>query len=394
MALLWTDKYKPEKVNEIVAQHKAIGEVLKYLESWKRGKALFLYGPPGVGKTLIIETIAKERNGFLMRLNASDSRSAENIKSSLTVISRQKPLFYKKSIILVDEVDGLSGHQDRGAIKSLIEIIKNSKCPMVLIANDPWSTKLKSLRNYCTMIKFFKIPTPSVQKRLREILYKEGIKADDSVLKSLSRWSQGDLRSAILDIQIVSEGKDRIKESDLEALGYREREIDIFNLLNIIFNSRSISSARKAIDSCDKDPDEIFWWIENNIVHQYKSPTKIAEAFDLLSEADIFRRWVSKQQNWRFKGYMIDLLSGISSIEKDNHAFVQYKPPKKIIMMGATKEMRTDLKEIYKKLSAYLHVSAKVIKEEYVPYLKFFAKVSDRSGLEIEKSEIKMLNRE
>jgi replication factor C subunit 1 len=41
----------------------------------------------------------------------------------------------KKSVIIMDEVDGLGG-SDRGGIAAIIQIIKKTKTPVICICND------------------------------------------------------------------------------------------------------------------------------------------------------------------------------------------------------------------------------------------------------------------
>jgi replication factor C subunit 1 len=50
----------------------------------------------------------------------------------------------KKFIVVMDEVDGMTG-SDRGGIAALIECIKSTRVPIVCICNDNDSTKLRSL---------------------------------------------------------------------------------------------------------------------------------------------------------------------------------------------------------------------------------------------------------
>lgn len=46
-----------------------------------------------------------------------------------------KKVTTKKSVIIMDEVDGV-GAGDRGGIKALIDIIKVTKTPIICICND------------------------------------------------------------------------------------------------------------------------------------------------------------------------------------------------------------------------------------------------------------------
>lgn len=393
---LWVEKYKPKTSKEILSQGSAVNEVASWLAQWKLGKALFLTGPPGTGKTIIAEVMAKERGWMLAQVNASDERNAEAIETSLTEVSKNLPLFHSGKIILIDEVDGISSG-DRGGIAAIVKIVKESRFPIIITANDPYLPKLQPLRACSNMVKLSKIDVRSVEKRLKEICEKEGIKADGDVLKNLARWSSGDMRSAINDLQMMCEGKKMISESDFDALGFRERETNIFSVLPTVFRSKNINAARNAIQNCDKDPDEVFWWVENNIPQEFVESEALANAYDILSKADLFRQRVSEQQNWRFRMHMIDMLAGISLAGESSHAYIQYRPPDRFALLARLKFKKAEMKSIYSKLSSYTHSPEKVVKNDYLPYLKIILSglsgLSEKSkpdgiGIELTKEEI------
>ena len=391
----WVEKYKPKDLSGVIGQDKALKEVLEWFKNWKPGKGLFIYGPPGVGKTLTIELIAKEKNYQLLQLNASDSRNAKQIEYILGDSSRQKSLFHSGKIILIDEVDGLSP-QDRGAANAIIKIIKESKFSVVLIANDPWQTKLSSLRNYCKSVKFGNIHTLSIEKKLKEICEKEGIEVKGNVLRNLARWSQGDLRSAILDLQTACGNKKTLENKDLEILGYRERESSIFNVMQVLFHSRNINAGEKAIGEADKTPEEVFWWVENNIPLQF-TKKDLPKVYDLLSRADIFLSRVSIQQNWRFRKYMIDIISGLSAFKTESkHGFIPYQPPKRFLELAKTKQKREILNNLCKRIGLKVHASSKIVMREYLPYLKIIINKNKGDKIikefEISEDELKIIS--
>jgi replication factor C large subunit len=392
---LWVDKHKPKTVSGISGQGKAKRGILDFMDSWRQGQGGFLHGPPGVGKTLMVEALASERGLSILRLNASDSRNASQIEERLLSASQSADIFGSGRLILIDEVDGISG-RERGAVGSIVKIIKGSRFPVFLIANDPWKSKLAPLRKVCKVIGFSKIMSPSIEKRMKDILGSEGIGYDESALKSLARFSQGDMRSAISDLQMVSHGRKILKEGDLSILGYREREGSIFTTLPVIFHSRNISAARKSIFGMDKDPDEIFWWIESN-VHQELVPGKLSDAYDLLSRADIMRQRVRVQQNWRFKAFMTDLMSGISLVKGDTHRPPGYRPyqqPTRIIMMGRSRTRRAIINELSEKIGGFTHSSKRTVKKDYLPFLRIILRGKSQEsaqGLELEKEEANLI---
>jgi len=390
---LWTEKYKPKTVKEIVGQNAAVMEIAGWLNSWKPGKALLLTGPPGSGKNVIAELMAKERGWLLNQINASDERNSEAIERNLYEASKNLPLFHKSKIILIDEADGMSSG-DRGGIQAVVKIIKDSRFPVMLTSNEAYNPKLQPLRSYCKVVKLSKIDYRSIERRLREICEKEEIAIEGDVLKNLARWSSGDLRSAITDLQMMSEGKKEIKAEDLESLGFRERETNIFSVLPTVFRSKNINAARKAIQGCDKDPDEIFWWIENNVYQEFADPESLANAFEILSKADLFRQKVAEQQNWRFRMHMIDMLAGISLAGESSHAYIQYRPPDRFIALARLRGRKAEMGQIYAKLSSYTHSPEKIVKNYYLPYLRMILsnkKDSDNSGVELSKEEIGLI---
>ena len=369
----WTEKYAPEKLSEVVGQKKSVEKFLIWFRTWKPGKkAALLFGPAGVGKTALVEALSKERNLEIIELNASDYRTASQIKEVIGQSMKQKSLFKKSKLFLIDEIDGLAGREDRGGTAEIIKIIKESRYPIVLTANNPYDMKLRSLRSYCLLIKFGKVFYWDLIKRLDLICQKEGLKCDKDVLRQLSKRSEGDLRSAINDLESLAREKKEIKLRDLESLGFREKEISIFDVLKMIFKTKTALAAKLSIQSVDKDPDEIFWWIEQNIINEYEKPEEIARAYEMLSRADLFRQRIRIRQNWKFQKYMIDLMTaGVALSKKEMYRkFSRYEYPDKIKFLGRTKIQRKEDKERMMKLSKSLHCSTKKVRKEFLPFIK------------------------
>jgi replication factor C large subunit len=372
----WTEKYAPKKVEEVVGQKKAVDQFLSWLKSWKPGKkAALFHGPPGTGKTCLIEALGKERNLEVIEMNASDFRTAKQIREVIGQAMRQKSLFKKGKIFMIDEIDGLAS-EDRGGTGEIIKIIKESRYPIVLTANNPWDPKLRSLRTYCRLIQFGKVHYWDIVKRLQYICEKEKIKCDKDVLKGLAKKSEGDLRSAINDLETLARAKKEIKLKDLEVLGTREKEISIFDALKMIFKTKTALAAKLAIQNVDKDPQEIFWWIEQNIINEYEKPEEIARAFEMLSRADLFLQRVKRRQDWKFEKYMIDLMTaGVALAKKEMYRkFTKYQYPDKIKFLGRTKVERKEEKERLLELSKKLHCSTEKVREEFLPFLKMIGK--------------------
>ncbi len=367
----WTEKYAPQKVADVVGQKKAVDQFAIWLRSWRpRKKAALFHGPVGTGKTSLVEALGKEKNFEIIELNASDYRSASQIKEVLSQSIKQKSLFKKGKIFFIDEIDGLAGREDRGGVGEIIKIIKESQYPIILTANNPWDIKLRSLRSYCQLIQFSKVFYWDMIKRMQYICEKEKVKCDKEILRQIAKRSEGDLRSAINDLETLARDKKEITITDLESLGSREREMNIFDVLKIIFKTKTAMSAKLSIQNLDKDPDEIFLWIEQNIINEYENSNEIAKAYEMLSRADLFKNRIKIRQDWKFKKYMIDLMTaGVALAKRDMYRkFSRYQYPDRISFLGRTKTTRAENKEKLIELSKKLHCSTKKIKEEFLPF--------------------------
>lgn len=395
----FVDKYRPKNLYDFIDQKEALDQFLRWIKSWKPGgKALLIFGPPGVGKTVLIHAYASEKNLEFIEMNASDFRSASRIKDVIGQSMLQKSLFNKGKIFLFDEIDGLAGREDLGGVGEIIKIVKQSRFPVVLISNNPYDSRLRILRQYCQLVQFRKITVWDIERRLKQICEKEKIKYEGEVLRQLSKISEGDLRSAINDLETISRGRKAITREDIEILGHREREKSIFDALKMIFKTKTALAAKLSINEVDMDPEEIFWWIENNISREYEDPEEIARAFEILSKADLFRQRISSRQNWRFRAYMIDLMTGgVATAKKEMYRkFTRYEYPSKLMLLGSTKSARMKEKEIFFKLSKNLHCSTGKIRNDFLPFLKIIVKnrrMSNSlvSSMDMSKEEISLL---
>ncbi len=371
---MWVDKYKPNNLKEYIGQKDSVEIFLRWIGNWKRGKSLLFHGPPGTGKTSLIEAFAKENNYEFIEMNASDFRDKKQIGQILGQSMKQSSLFGRKKIFLIDEIDGLAGRKDLGGVGAVINIIKESSFPVVLTCNDPYSEKLRTLKEYCTLVPFKKLTVFDIEKKIKHISETEGFTIDKVLMRQFSKRSEGDLRATIIDLESMSHGKNEVKLEDLENTGYREREQSVFDALMIIFKTKSALAAKLAINNVDKDPEEIFWWIESNIANEYEDSEEIAKAYNILSKADLFRSRIRSRQNWKFLGYMIDLMTaGVATSKKEMYRkFSRYQYPSNMIVLGGSKFERKEEKEKLLGLSQQLHCSTRKVRKEFLPFLSLF----------------------
>lgn len=365
----WVEKYRPKSFAEIRGQSETIEKVRKFLEEFNPSKnskkAIILHGPPGTGKTTIAHVIGKETNSEIFELNASDLRDRKRLEEVLKPAMEQKSLTKQGKIILVDEADGISA-VDKGGLTELIELIDFSSYPLIITANDIWDKKLSPLRKKAELIQLKDIDYRTIKEVLTDILRREKNFIDDEVLTRIAVKSKGDLRAAINDLQTISKLKD-LSGVDFDE---RNREVDIFNALKVIFKGKASDETLKLFDSVKIPLDEIILWVEENIPNEYKGK-ELARAYDLLSKADIFKGRIYKQQYWRFLVYENIFLSyGISASKKQiKTGFTTYKKPTRILKIWMNNQKTAKMKSIAFKYAQYSHIGQKRAMHEF-PILK------------------------
>src|SRR3989338_8106715 len=266
------NKYKPKSLKEIIGQDNAISRLKK---SVSEKKAVLIYGISGVGKSSSVYALTYDLNYEIMEINASNYRNKDQINETVGSSSRQQSLFSKGKIILIDEIDGLN-KDDRGAIQEIINVIKDSGHPIVIVGNDIWDSKFRELRKECELIQFDKLSSLDVLKILKNILNKERKEIDEIHLRKIAVSSKGDARSAINDLELLMLSNDEISE--------RDKKETMLNALKIIFKTKNQNEILKTISLLDEDLDEILLWLEENISYEYKNEV-LRDAYDYLSKA-------------------------------------------------------------------------------------------------------------
>ena len=193
------EKYRLKKYAEVIGQDKAVLDVQTFLKEFPKKHALVLYGPAGTGKTSLVIAAAKENNMEIFELNSSDLRNRTRLEEVLKPATLQQSLFKKEKLILMDEIDGVTG-TDIGGIPELIRLVQTTKHPIIMTCNDIWQTKLSQLRSKCKLVEMKALSITQITEILQKVAITEKIKRDDSFFYKIAIKSQGDMRAALNDL--------------------------------------------------------------------------------------------------------------------------------------------------------------------------------------------------
>ncbi|CAF2618224.1 unnamed protein product [Rotaria sp. Silwood2] len=236
--LLWVDKYKPQTIKNLIGQQgekSCVQKLIVWLRDWYKHhghsdekvkakssftfnrnedpamfKAALLSGPPGIGKTTAAQLVCQHLNFEYIEKNASDQRSKKsmtNLSSDTYSVANfsNKTSSISKYVLIMDEVDGVSGNEDRGGVQELISLIKRTRIPIICICNDRQHKKIRSLANYCYDLRFHRPTIQQIRAGMLTILHRENIQnIKQETLDEIIESCNHDIRQTIHTLNLWS----------------------------------------------------------------------------------------------------------------------------------------------------------------------------------------------
>jgi len=383
----YIEKYRAKTYEEILGQDSAVAQIKSFLQQFPKKKALILHGPAGTGKTSLVHAAAHQNNLEILELNASDLRNRLKLEGTLKPATEQESLFKKGKILLMDEVDGVTG-SDRGGIPELVKIIQTTKFPIIMTCNDVWQSKLSPVRSKSKIIELKPLDIGTIILILTRVAEKEKLNRTPQYLKLIAIKSQGDIRAALNDLQSYS------LTSDLEIDTTEKRDIEenIFRILRKLFKERA--PFLELFDSSSLSLDEIFLWIEENIPKEYKNEA-LAKAYYALGQADVFRGRIYKNQHWRFLQYQNVFQSAGISFAKAMPltGFTPYERPKRVLKIWLHNQKTEKKKTIAKKYARLVHCSAKRVMRNFSLLKPILKNPKVQHQLDLSDEEVEFLKK-
>src|SRR3989442_574590 len=208
----WAEKYRAKLLDDVGGNPTAVAELRKWAAAWDKGRpdkrAVILQGDPGIGKTSAALALANETGWSAIEMNASESRNAEAIRRIATRGAVLQPFretgeFVRskeggRKLIILDEADNVFGREDKGGIGAIVEMIQETRQPVVLIANDYYALtrRSSSLKRLCKTIKFQGVHEDAMKNILRTIASKESVDVTDDVFDVIVERAGGHLPRA------------------------------------------------------------------------------------------------------------------------------------------------------------------------------------------------------
>jgi replication factor C large subunit len=387
--LLWVEKYRPKKIEDIVGNEEAKASFIEWLQNKRHNKkAVLLYGPPGVGKTALVNAAAKEYNFTIIEMNASDTRSEKAVNavakpatSYMALDNFSGTTKTKGNMLFLDEVDGVAGNEDRGGVNAIIKIVEESLVPVIMAANDPDISKLRPLKKVCLLIRFQQVRIPLIIALLQKICLLERVKAEFEAAERIAQNSRGDVRSAINDLQSLSEQNQTLTLQDTSMLSFRNKDTSMDETLRGFFAAESFAEASSLLRYSNVDYDDFLLSVSDNLPKRYTDINELAKAYDFVSQADVFRGRIGTE-SWHLLKYFYNELAKAASVNHESYKPFEFiSPPIRIITLFWTKGKRTILNGICLKIGAQCHVSKETAKNDFIPFIKVILQKKKSSSL-------------
>ncbi|OQV24394.1 Replication factor C subunit 1 [Hypsibius exemplaris] len=354
--VLWVDKYAPKTLMSVVGQHtpaSPANKLVPWLRNWhanrkkygykatasgffgqKAGgdgaefKAVLLSGPPGLGKTTTAVLACKETGFTFIHKNASDSRSKKILDNEVmggvgthSLLEFFSPsggtgagVLETKSALIMDEVDGMAGNEDRGGIAEVIQLIKNAKVPIICICNDRSSQKIRSLAGYCFDLRFHRPRLEQIRGAMMSVCAKEGIKIAPNALDAIITGAHQDMRQTLHNLYTWTISKKVITYDDAKASATLAEKDSIkvgpFEACRAMFQphsgKRPSSVVDEKMDLYFEDYSFVPLFVQQNYLNVqsriaknvYQELELISKTADSLSLSDLVDRDIRSKQQW------------------------------------------------------------------------------------------------
>lgn len=294
--LMWVEKYRPKKLNEIVGLKHIVDSIQAFLKKPKTMPHLLLAGIPGTGKTTIALCIARELFGenwktFTLELNASDERGINTVRDRIKGFSRYSRASFGNvpfALIVLDESDQMT----RPAQTALRRIMETSSrtSRFILICN--YSNKIiEPIQSRCAIFRFSKLNEKAMVEHIKNIAEKEKLLLSAKVAEKIIEYSNGDLRYAINALQTAAAyGEGEITEKTVRQVVGEASPKQVQLMLSRALSGNFVEARKTMYDLIGQygfSGTEIVRQIQRELMKvSYLTDSQKAELTNLIGEYD------------------------------------------------------------------------------------------------------------
>ena len=220
---LWTEKYRPTKLDDYVGNEHLKTKVAGYLEN-NDIPHLLLFGRAGTGKTTLAKLIVKSIDCDYMIINASDENNVEMVRTKVKNFASSMG-FKKFKVIILDEFDYMS-KEAQAILRNLMETF-SAHCRFILTCNYVEKV-IEPIQSRCQSFQIVPPTKKDVAIQMSKILKAESVEFDVKDLVPIIDASYPDIRKVINTCQLNSnKGKLKVDVQNLLENDYKLKVLEV-----------------------------------------------------------------------------------------------------------------------------------------------------------------------
>lgn len=290
---IWCEKYRPHTVKDCVLPERLKKVFQSYVDT-KTVPNLMLTGSAGVGKTTVARAMCEEIGINHLFINSSEDRGIDTLRTKIRGYASTVSLTGGRKVIILDEADYLTPEAQAGLRGAIEEFSEN--CTFIFTCNFK-SRLIDALHSRCSVVDFTLKADEKPKmalflfKRLENILKKENVNYDRSVLQQIVQKFFPDYRRTLNELQRYS------NLGDLDA-GILAQISDVRKISELagFLKNRNFADMRKwVVTNSDIEPARIYRKVYDSLYEFFK-PESIPQAVVTLAKYQYQSAFVADQE--------------------------------------------------------------------------------------------------
>ena len=249
------DKLRPKSLKDFIGQEHLVGEnkVLNKIIESKKIPNMIIYGPPGSGKTSIVNIIANECNKNFYKINGTTTNT-EQIKNIIKDTYNFNG--YDGIILYIDEIHFLSKKQQQ----IILEFIENGSITLIGSTTENINFSIfNSILSRCITLNFKPISQKEILNQLKNIISKHFLNYifTNESIDLISKIACGDFRKALNILELTINTYNPTEEITINHIENLSQTYHIYTDNNSDNHYNNLSYLQKSIRGSDPNAASI-----------------------------------------------------------------------------------------------------------------------------------------